>query len=198
MTVLALTGSIGMGKSAVAAIFADENVPVFDADAVVHALQGPGGRLVDAIELAFPGSTGPTGVDRARLGALVFGDPGKLKALEAIVHPVVASERAAFLEQHSAAPLVVLDIPLLFEKGAPPEIDAVAVVSAPADVQRTRVLARQGMTPEKFEAIVALQTPDAEKRHRADYIIETGTTLAATRTRVREVIACLTSLQGSS
>lgn len=198
MIVVGLTGSIGMGKSAVAAMFAQDGVPVFDADAVVHELQGPGGRLVPAIEAGFPGSTTANGVDRAKLGAQVFGDPVKLRQLEAIVHPAVAEARAVFLDDHTDAPLVVFDIPLLLEKGRSPDIDAVVVVSAPADVQRDRVLRRTGMTPEKLEQIVARQMPDAEKRARADYIIETGTTLAATQARVREVIACLTASKGSS
>ena len=198
MIVVGLTGSIGMGKSAVAAMFARDGVPVFDADAVVHELQGPGGRLVPAIEAWFRGSTTANGVDRAKLGAQVFGDPVKLRQLEAIVHPAVAEARAVFLGDHRDAPLIVFDIPLLLEKGRPAEIDAVVVVSAPADVQRDRVLRRTGMTAEKFAQIVARQMPDAEKRAHADYIIETGTTLAATLARVREVIACLTASKGSS
>jgi dephospho-CoA kinase len=198
MIVVGLTGSIGMGKSAVAAMFADEGVPVFDADAVVHELQGPGGRLVRAIEAAFPGSTSDAGVDRAKLGAQVFGDPEKLKQLEAIVHPAIGEEREAFLAANKDAPMVVFDIPLLLEKGRPSNIDSVVVVSAPADLQRARVLARRGMTPDKFEKIRTLQMPDAEKRARADHVIDTGTSLAATRARVREVIACLTASKGSS
>jgi dephospho-CoA kinase len=198
MILVGLTGSIGMGKSAVAAMFRSENVPVFDADAVVHKLQGPSGRLVAAIEAAFPGSTGDAGVDRAKLGAIVFGDPEKLKRLEAIVHPNVAAERKAFLVQHKDAPMVVFDIPLLLEKGRSPDFDAVVVVSASAEIQRDRVLARPGMTPEKFAHIVGLQMPDVKKRALADYVIATGTTHAATRVRVREVIACLTSPKGSS
>ena len=198
MIVVGLTGSIGMGKSAVAAMFAQEGVPVFDADAVVHDLQGPSGRLIPAIEACFPGSTTVDGVDRAKLGAQVFGDPVKLRQLEEIVHPAVAEARAVFLDDHTDAPMVVFDIPLLLEKGRSPDIDAVVVVSAPADVQRDRVLRRTGMTPERLEQIVARQMPDAEKRTHADYIIETGTTLAATQARVREVIACLTASKGSS
>lgn len=198
MIVVGLTGSIGMGKSAVAAMFAQDGVPVFDADAVVHELQGPGGCLFAAIEAAFPGSTTDRGVDRAKLGAQVFGDPVKLKRLEAIVHPAVADRRAAFLKDHENAPMVVFDIPLLLEKGRSRDIDAVVVVSAPADVQRDRVLRRPGMTAGKFAQIVARQMPDAEKRAHADYIIDTGTTLAATQARVREVIACLTAPKGSS
>ncbi|HEX7752643.1 MAG TPA: dephospho-CoA kinase [Novosphingobium sp.] len=185
--VLGLTGSIGMGKSAVAAMFAELGVPVFDADAAVHALQGPQGALLPAIEAAFPGTTGPGGVDRAKLGAAVFGDPAALKRLEGIVHPAVAAMRRDFFADHADAPLVVLDIPLLFEKGAA-RVDAVVVVSAPAEVQRARVLARPGMTEAKFEAILKLQMPDAEKRARADHVIDTGVPLAETRAAVQRLV----------
>lgn len=188
--VLGLTGSIGMGKSAVAAMFEELGVPVFDADAAVHALQGPDGALLPAIEAAFPGTTGPGGVDRPKLGAAVFGDPEALKRLEGIVHPAVAAMRQGFFADHADAPLVVLDIPLLFEKGAA-TVDAIAVVSAPADVQRARVLARPGMTEAKFEAILKLQVPDAEKRARADQVIDTGVPLAETRVAVKRLIAGL-------
>ena len=198
MIIVGLTGSIGMGKSVVAAMFTDQGVPVFDADAVVHALQGPDGRLVRAIEAAFPGSTNAAGVDRAKLGAQVFGDAAKLATLEAIVHPAVADDRAAFLHAHRDAPMVVFDIPLLLEKGRSPQIDAFVVVSAPPDMQRARVLARPGMTPEKFNHILALQMPDAEKCKLADYVIDTSGSMTATRDRVREVIACLTQREGSS
>ena len=198
MIVVGLTGSIGMGKSTVAAMFRNEGVPVFDADAVVHQLQGPNGPLVDAIEAAFPGSTTDAGVARAKLGAQVFGDPDKLKRLEAIVHPAVTEARAAFLAEHARAPMIVFDIPLLLEKGPPPNIDAVVVVSASADVQRARVLTRPGMSAETFEKILALQMPDAEKRTRADHVIDTGTTLDATQAQVRKVIACLSLRDGSS
>ena len=190
--ILGLTGSIGMGKSAVAAMFQGLGVPVFDADAAVHQLQGPGGELLAAIEAEFPGATGPGGVDRARLGAEVFGKPEALARLEAIVHPAVAAMRAAFLKRHAAAPLVVFDIPLLFEKGGASQVDAVLVVSASAEAQRARVLARPGMSAEKFEKILALQMPDAEKRARADYVIDTGTSLAETRHAVQELSHRLT------
>jgi dephospho-CoA kinase len=186
--ILGLTGSIGMGKSAVAAMLRDLGVPVFDADAAVHALQGPGGALLPAIEAAFPGSTGPAGVERARLGAAVFGNPEELARLERIVHPAVAAMRADFLKQHASAPLVVFDIPLLFEKGGHQQVDGIAVVSAPAEVQQTRVLARPGMTREKFEQILALQVPDADKRARADYVIDTGTSLGETRAEVAALV----------
>lgn len=193
MMTLGLTGSIGMGKSTVAAMFAELGVPVFDADAAVHRLQGRGGRLVAAIEAAFPDTTGPDGVNRTTLGEAVLGKPALLKELEAIVHPAVGEERAAFLSAHAAAPLVVFDVPLLFETGGDARVDRVAVVSAPADVQRARVLARPGMTSERYAAILARQTPDAEKRARADFVIDTGTPLADTRARVAAVVACLTA-----
>jgi dephospho-CoA kinase len=166
----------------------DLGVPVFDADAAVHALQGPDGALLPRIEAAFPGSTGPRGVDRPKLGAMVFGDPARLAQLEAIVHPAVAEIRRTFLRDHADRPLVVLDIPLLFEKGGAPGIDAVAVVSAPAEVQRARVLARPGMTEDKFAQILALQVPDAEKRARADFVLDTGTDLATTRAEVERLV----------
>lgn len=196
MILLGLTGSIGMGKSTVAAMFREAGVPVFDADAVVHQLQGPGGRLVEVIEVAFPGTTGPDGVDRAKLGGRVLGDRYALARLEAIVHPAVADERAAFLAAHASAPLVLFDIPLLFEKSGPAGLDAVAVVSAPPQVQRARVLDRPGMTAEKFERILALQMPDAEKRVRADFVIDTGASHEQTRRQVRELIACLRARAG--
>ena len=191
--ILGLTGSIGMGKSAVAAMLRGLGVPVFDADAAVHELQGPGGRLLPEIEAAFPGTTGPAGVDRQRLGAAVFGNPQALKQLERIVHPAVAAMRADFLAAHADAPLIVFDIPLLFEKGGADQVDAVAVVSAPAEAQRERVLARPGMTAEKFEQILKLQVPDAEKRARADHVIDTGTSLAETRHAVQALVHRLTS-----
>lgn len=189
--ILGLTGSIGMGKSTVAEMFLEEGVPVFDADHEVRAMQGPGGALNEAIEARFPGSTGPEGVRREELGAQVFGDPHALAALEAIVHPAVARKREAFMIEHAGAPIVVFDIPLLFEKGGHEAVDRVIVVSAPADVQRRRVLARPGMTPEKFAHILELQVPDAEKRARADHVIDTGTTLEKTRAAVRELVASL-------
>lgn len=186
--VLGLTGSLGMGKSTVAAMFADLGVPVFDADAEVHRMQGPGGALVASIESAFPGTTGPGGVDRAALGAAVFGDARALARLEAIVHPAVRAARREFLIEHAGQQLVVLDIPLLFEKGGVDEVDEVVVVSAPASVQRGRVLARPGMTPTRFAQILALQMPDLEKRLNADHVIDTGGTLAATRAEVARLV----------
>ncbi len=188
-TIIGLTGSIGMGKSTVAAMFADAGVPVFDADAQVRAMQGPGGALVPAIEAAFPGSTNENGVDRVMLGKLVFGDKAQLARLEAIVHPAVGERRAAFLADNADQPLLVFDIPLLFEGGGDAAVDTVVVVSAPPEMQRARVLARADMTPEKFNRILGLQIPDAEKRARADHVIDTGTTLDATRDQVSELIA---------
>ncbi|MEO1490116.1 MAG: dephospho-CoA kinase [Pseudomonadota bacterium] len=194
--ILGLTGSIGMGKSTVAAMFADEGVPVFDADAQVRAMQGPGGELIPAIEDAFPGATGPDGVDRDALGKLVFADPEKLARLEAIVHPAVGAKRADFLAHNAGAAMLVFDIPLLFERGGHEAVDVVVVVSAPADVQRARVLARPGMTSEKFEHILGLQVPDADKRARADHVIDTGTTFDETRDQVKALIQHLSSARG--
>ena len=191
--VLGLTGSIGMGKSTVAAMFRDEGVPVFDADGAVHALQGPGGALVNAIEAAFPGTTGADGVDRHKLGAAVLGDGDAMSRLEALIHPEVGRMRQNFLRTHENAALVVVDIPLLYEKGGQDGVDSVAVVSAPAAVQRQRVLSRPGMSAEKFAHILELQLPDAQKRARADYVIDTGTTLGQTRHAVRQLVTKLSS-----
>ncbi len=186
--ILGLTGSIGMGKSTVAAMFADCGVPVFDADAEVRRMQGPDGELVPAIEAAFPGSTGPDGVKRAALGAIVFADADALARLESIVHPAVQAKREQFLAANSTAPIVLFDIPLLFEKGLEAGVDQVVVVSAPAEVQRARVLARPDMTEAKFADILGLQVPDAEKRARADHVIDTGVTLEETRAAVEELV----------
>jgi dephospho-CoA kinase len=195
MKTIGLTGSIGMGKSAVAQMFADEGIAVFDADAAVRRLQGPGGRLLPAIEAAFPGTTGPDGVDRAELGARVFGDDAAIKRLEAIVHPAVGEERAAFLARHGDDDMVVFDIPLLFETGGDRNVDVVVVVSADAATQEARVLARPGMTRERLADILARQTPDAEKRARADHVIATDCPMDQTRDAVRRVIACVRANQ---
>lgn len=189
--IIGLTGSIGMGKSTVAAMFAEAGIPVFDADAEVRAMQGAGGELIPAIEAAFPGSTGPNGVDRDKLGQQVFGDKAALARLEAIVHPAVAAKRAAFLEAHKDKGAVVFDIPLLFEKGGHESVDLIVVVSAPEHVQRARVLARPGMTAEKFDHIFRLQLHDSHKRDRAHHVIDTGTSLDATRAQVTALIAGL-------
>lgn len=190
--ILGLTGSIGMGKSAVAAMLRGLGVPVFDADAAVHELQGPDGACIVPIERAFPGTTGPQGVDRQKLGAAVFGNPEALRLLESIVHPEVAEMRRTFLADNADQPLIVFDIPLLFEKTGNHGLDAVVVVSAPADMQRERVLARPGMTAEKFDQILKLQVPDAEKRARADYVIDTGVSLAETRHAVQRLVHAIT------
>jgi dephospho-CoA kinase len=191
MIIIGLTGSIGMGKSAVAAMFIRAGVPLFDADRAVHQLQAPGGALLTQIEARFPGTTGPAGVDRQKLGAAVFGNADALKALERIVHPAVAALRHDFLQRHRSRPIVVLDIPLLFEKRGWKSVDQILVVSAPAWKQRKRVLARPGMSYAKFAKIRKLQLPDAQKRKRADYIINTGGLRVATNAEVRQVIACL-------
>ncbi|MGV3554576.1 MAG: dephospho-CoA kinase [Croceibacterium sp.] len=191
--VLGLTGSIGMGKSTVASMFAALGVPVFDADAEVRRMQGPGGSLLGPIEGAFPGTTGADGVDRAALGSRVFRDPAALAKLEAIVHPAVRVKREEFLLEHAGAPLVVFDIPLLFEKGGIEEVDSVLVVSAAPEVQRRRVLAREGMSPSRFAEILALQLPDAEKRARADHVIDTSCSLRETEAAVAALVEKLTS-----
>lgn len=180
-----------MGKSTVAAMFAAEGIPVFDADATVHRLQGPDGALLGAIEASFPGTTNASGLDRAALGERVFHDDDAMRRLEQIVHPAVATERAAFLKANEDAPLVVFDIPLLFETGGEKLVDRIAVVSADPETQRARVLARPGQSEGKFHAILARQLPDAEKRARADFIIPTDGAIEETRAEVRRVIACL-------
>lgn len=188
--ILGLTGSIGMGKSTAAMMFEREGVPVFDADAEVHRLQGPGGALVAAIEARFPGTTGPNGVDRQKLGALVLGNTHELAALEAIVHPAVGRAQKRFLARHRARDVVVLDIPLLFEKGGWRKVGAIAVVSAPAWLQRRRVMRRPGMTAAKLKAIRRLQVADRIKRARADFIIETGRPKSETHRQIRFIASC--------
>ena len=188
--IIGLTGSIGMGKSTAAAMFEREGVPVFDADAEVHRLQGPGGALVAAIEARFPGTTGPRGVDRQKLGSRVLGNAHELAALEAIVHPAVARAQRRFLMRHRARDVVVLDIPLLFEKGGWRKVGAIAVVSAPAWMQTKRVMRRPGMTYAKLKAIRRLQTTDRVKRARADFVIETGRPKSATHRQIRAIASC--------
>ena len=191
MIKIGLTGSIGMGKSAVSSMFRRFGVPVFDADAEVHKLQGPGGVLVPRIEARFPGTTGPNGVDRQKLGAAVLGKHDELRALEHIVHPAVYHVRQRFLMKNRSRPMVVLDIPLLFEKGGGRQVDVTVVVSAPTFLQTRRVLRRPGMTPAKLKHIRHLQVPDHIKRQRADFVIDTGQSIMETRAEVRRLIACL-------
>lgn len=193
MIVVGLTGSIGMGKSTTAAMFEAEGVPVYDADAAVHALYASGGTAVAPIEAAFPGVVRDGAVDRALLSERVVGNAEAMKALEAIVHPLVGATRLTFFEKarQAGADIVVLDIPLLFETGGDKAMDAVVVVSAHPDLQRQRVLARPGMSAEKFEAIHARQVPDAEKRARADFVIDTGRGLDSAQGQVRAVLAAL-------
>ena len=193
MIVIGVTGSIGMGKTTVAAMFAEEGAWVWNADAAVHRLYERGGEAVEAIRARFPDAVVADAVDRDRLAAQVVSDAPALADLEAIVHPMVAEDRALFITNaaRQGADIVVLDIPLLFEKGGEKFLDAVVVASAPPEVQRQRVLSRPGMSEKKFRAILMKQTPDAEKRRRADYVVRTGLTLDETRAEVRAVVADL-------
>jgi dephospho-CoA kinase len=191
MIKVVLTGSIGMGKSTVARMFEQAGIPVFDADAEVRRLQGRGGALVGPIGDRFPGTVVDGVLDRDRLAAVVLEDPAELAALEAIVHPAVQAAREAFIVRHGSAPLVLFEIPLLFETGGEGAFDKVIVVSAPADVQRSRVLDRTGMTDAKLGAILARQVPDQEKRSRADFVIDTGVDLSTTEAQVSDILACL-------
>ncbi|MBA3669949.1 MAG: dephospho-CoA kinase [Sphingomonas sp.] len=188
---IALTGSIGMGKSTVADMFAKAGIPVFDADAEVRRMQGPGGSLVAAIGAAFPAALVDGQLDRDRLAAIVLADPAKLAMLESIVHPAVALARDEFIGRNRASPALLFDIPLLFETGGERQFDKVVVVSAPAEVQRQRVLERPGMTEAKLASILARQRPDADKQARADFVIDTATDLSTTEDQVEDIIACL-------
>jgi dephospho-CoA kinase len=189
MRIIGLTGSIGMGKSTTLQMFADEGVPVYDADAAVHAVYS--GEAVPVVEAAFPGTTADGKVDRQKLSARVLGDPAALKQLEQIVHPLLAAHRKKFLDaaERAGAPVVLMDVPLLFETGGEKRMDAVIVVSAPPELQRERVLARDNMTAEKLDAILARQTPDAEKRRRADFVVDTSHGLAPVRAAVKDILA---------
>jgi len=188
---LGLTGSIGMGKTTTAKMFAARGVPVWDADAAVSRLYGAGAAGAEAIRALRPDAVGPEGVDRARLRAAILEDESLLPKIEAAIHPLVAEDRMAFLADAEATghQMALLDIPLLFETAAEAWLDAVIVVTVPADVQRTRVLERPGMTEAAFDAILAKQTPDAEKRARADYVIDTSRGIAAAEARVDEILA---------
>ena len=189
MIVLGLTGSIGMGKSATAGMFTEAGVPVHDSDETVHRLYS--GKAAPLVDAAFPGTTQAGVVDRVKLAAKVLADPVALKKLEAIVHPLVRADADAFLARHreAGAPLAVLDIPLLFETGGRDRVDKVVVVTAAPDIQRARVLARSGMSEEKFASILAKQVPDAEKRRQADFVIDTGHGFDAAREAVAAIIA---------
>jgi dephospho-CoA kinase len=192
MIVLGLTGSVGMGKSATAQMFVDEGVPVFDADAAVHRLyEGEGAALIEAV---FPGTVSNGRVDREKLARAVLGNPAAFARLEAVIHPLVRDARMDFLAAARAqgAAVAVVDIPLLFETGGEGGVDKIAVVSAPAPVQRERVLARPGMTAEKFQAILAKQMPDSQKRARADFVIDTSQGFDAARAQVRSILKALT------
>lgn len=193
MIILGLTGSIGMGKTTVAKMFAEGGAPAFDSDAAVHQLYSPGGAAVEAVELEFPGVTKNGGIDRALLSQRVINDPKALSRLEQVVHPFVRQAQVDFAEaQRSAgAKVVVFDIPLLLETSGGDLVDRVVVVSAPHDIQRERVLGRPGMTEEKFTQLLARQMADAEKRKRADFVIDTGGSLDETRAQVRVVLDAL-------
>jgi dephospho-CoA kinase len=194
MLVLGLTGSVGMGKSTIAGFFAEAGVPVHDADAAVHRLYAS--EAAPLIEAAFPGTTADGIVDRTLLARRVLDDPAALKRLEAIVHPLVQASERLFLAEAEARgdKLAVLDIPLLFETGGEERVDAVVVVSAPAEVQRARVMERPGMTAEKFAAILAKQMPDVEKRRRADFVVDTSHEFDVTRAQVRAVLAAIATM----
>lgn len=191
MIKVALTGSIGMGKSTVAKMFERAGVPVFDADAVVRALQGSGGALVERIGECFPGTVRCGTLDRGALAQIVLENRDKLTLLERIVHPAVHDARQLFIDSHPGAVALVFEIPLLFETAGEDEFDKIVVVSAAPDVQRARVLARAGMTREKLESILARQLPDKDKRDRADFVIDTGKDLSTTESQVRDILACL-------
>ena len=193
MIVIGLTGSIGMGKSTTAAMFREAGVPVYDADAAVADLYAKGGAAVQPVGGAFPGVVKDGAIDREALRQRVLGNPEALKRLNAIVHPLVGRSRAGFFKaaEDLGADMVVLDIPLLFETGGHANMDAVVVVSAPPEMQRERVLARPGMSPERLDAILAQQTPDAEKRARAHFVVDTGQGLEPARRQVSEIIAIM-------
>ncbi len=188
--IIGLTGSIGMGKSETARLFAAEGIPVFDSDAVVHRLYAKGGAATEKIAAVFPGTIKEGAVDRAALSALVTGDPQKIATLEKLVHPLVAAERTYFLDTADAQ-IVLLDIPLLLETGSMDGIDALVVASAPSDVQRARVLARPGMTPEKFDTLLARQMPDAQKRAQAHYVVMTDQGLDHAREQVKMILSSI-------
>ncbi|WP_024511829.1 dephospho-CoA kinase [Bradyrhizobium sp. ARR65] len=189
MLILGLTGSIGMGKSTTAKLFAEAGVPVYDADATVHKVYE--GEAAPAIEAAFPGTTVDGKVDRARLSAKVVHDPAAMKRLEEIVHPMLRSHHQKFLDdaERAGAPVAVVDVPLLFETGGEKRVDAVVVVTTSPEIQRRRILARENMTEEKLDSILARQMPDAEKRRRADFVVDTSHGLDPVRAQIRDILA---------
>ena len=193
MVIIGLTGSIAMGKSETAKMFRSLDVPVFDADEAVHALYAKDGGAVEGVGALFPSAIQEGAVDRAKLAQLVLNDANALKALEALVHPLVQAERQKFIDRAQAdgAPIVVLDIPLLFETGAESQVDKIVVVSAPEEVQRARALARPGMTEEKFEAILQKQVPDSQKRGKANFIVDSSKGLAAAKAQVVDIVNTL-------
>jgi len=194
VVVIGLTGSIGMGKSTTARLFAEAGVPVHDADLAVHRLYA--GEAIPLIEAEFPGVTNAEGVDRTKLAERVLEDPEALRRLEGIIHPLVRREELQFLNaaERAGAPIVVLDIPLLFETGADRRVDAVVVATAPAQIQRARAFDRAGMTEEKFQAVLAKQLPDAEKRRRADFVVDTSQGLDSARLQVRAIMQAASTL----
>jgi len=193
MIIVGLTGSIGMGKSTTAQMFRDEGCPVFDADAAVHNLYAKGGKAVPIIRAVFPDAIKDDAVDRAILGKHMRADPLQLKVLESFIHPLVSESRATFFQNNSKADIVIMDVPLLFETGLDKAVHHIVVVTAPADVQRQRVLVREGMTPELFDSLLVRQTPDAEKRERAHTLIFTDKGLANAREQVQELLRELRS-----
>ena len=191
MIIIGLTGSIGMGKTTTAQMFRDQDCPVFDADAAVHALYAKGGKAVPIIRSVFPDAIKDEAVDRAVLGAHMRADPLQLKVLESFIHPLVGESRAAFFSENKDADIVIMDVPLLFETGLDKAVHKIVVVTAPAQIQRERVLAREGMTPELFESLLARQMPDAEKRKRADYLVFSDRGLENAREQVHQIIKTL-------
>ena len=200
MLIIGLTGSIGMGKSTVAKRFAALGLAVCDADAEVHKLYAPGGAAVAPVEAAFSGTAGPAGIDRARLAAALLADSSGFKRLEAIVHPLVKAAERDFLRREAArgASIAVLEIPLLLEGGGETRVDVTVVVSAPPHLQRQRVLERSGMTPEKLDQIIARQMPDAEKRKKADFVVDTGLSLPETHAEIDRIVAGLHGRAGTA
>jgi dephospho-CoA kinase len=190
MKIVGLTGSIAMGKTHAARIFAEEGIPVFDADAVVHQFYQPGGKAVDIVRSLSPKAIVEGAVDRRRLSAAIMKDEGLLRRLEDAIHPLVREEQAQFLEREHRrkSPIVVVDVPLLFETGRENEFDSIIVVSAPPEIQRQRALARPGMTPEKLDLILSRQLSDHEKRARADFVVETGGSDELTRSQVKRIV----------